>query len=88
MHVSINDRRCSNLFRAILWTKFGQNKREEKKSGSIAYFNSVNNAVAIATTYADDATDASMMKEKIVYWRDWLISEYDNYKNGEEKDPF
>jgi|GEM_PF-2936258 len=56
---------------------------QERKSESIAYFNSVNSAIAL---YAADiksevvAPDDAGTKEYIREWRDWFLSEWEKYE--------
>lgn len=57
---------------------------QKRKSESIAYFNSVNSAIAMLPfrqgTLKITASDNGE-KEFIIYWRDWFISEYEKWDN-------
>ena len=66
---------------SALMDKKNENIKEaqERKSESIAYFNSVNSAISMMKTM--DFADNERCKEKIIYWRDWFISEYDKWNS-------
>lgn len=75
-----------------LMDKKAENIKEaqERKSESIAYFNSVNSAIALLT---DNHTNPQMSEEQsrrfIIEWRDWFLSEYDAWNSDQHKhNPF
>jgi len=55
---------------------------QKRKSESIAYFNSVNSAIALV---GKDGSDINTVKNNIIYWRDWFLAEYDKWN---EQPPF
>jgi len=52
-------------------------KAQERKSDSIAYFNSVNCAIELVK---DMKLDAKALQEELVIWREWFLSEYRKYE--------
>lgn len=59
-------------------------KAQERKSESIAYFNSVNSAIALVGKRLGEVSEAQM-KLELKLWRDWFLSEYENWN---AKEPF
>jgi hypothetical protein len=54
------------------------NDREYKKGLSIAFFNANNNATEIAKFEIQNNPQLNLT-ERIIYWRDWLLSEHATY---------
>lgn len=48
-----------------------------RKGLSISFFNSINNASDLVKM--EGVTDPEQIKERIIYWRDWLLEEHKNY---------
>lgn len=57
---------------------------QERKSESIAYFNSVNSAIALVGKRLGEISEAQM-KLELKLWRDWFLSEYETWN---QKEPF
>lgn len=77
-----------------LMDKKAENIKEaqERKSDSIAYFNSVNSAINLVTKLLEPSLQngtaipsEAELKVKIRVWRDWFIQEYEDYNT---KAPF
>lgn len=63
-------------------------KAQERKSESIAYFNSVNSAIAIVSemmkempSQRDIPLELEAWRKGVIEWRDWFLSEYDKWNN-------
>lgn len=54
-------------------------KAQDRKAESIAYFNSVNSAIALLKL--GQLGSHEEIQRGIVFWRDWFISEYENWNN-------
>ena len=62
-------------------------KAQDRKSESIAYFNSVNCAIALAGNFfKGQPMPDEDVKEFITEWRDWFLSEYRKYEASPETD--
>ena len=59
-------------------------KAQDRKAESIAYFNSVNSAIAL-TQHVTSPLNIEEKKAELIYWRDWFLSEYDKWNS---KPPF
>lgn len=64
-------------------------KAQERKSESIAYFNSVNSAIAMLNTRPVQIKleNGRELTEEIVAWRDWFLDQYEKW-NNEPNQPF
>jgi hypothetical protein len=58
---------------------------QERKAESIAYFNSVNSAIALVNGLGTEGMGEAELKVKIRVWRDWFLSEYETWN---AKTPF
>ncbi len=55
---------------------------QERKSESIAYFNSVNSAIALLGEFKGvSQQDLDVFRMNLVTWRDWFISEYEKWNS-------
>jgi hypothetical protein len=50
-----------------------------RKQASIAYFNALNSAIAITSAIKYESDE--VLRDHIVYWRDYFLSEYMDYHN-------
>lgn len=51
---------------------------QERKNESVAYFNSLNSAIALLANRPQE--NAEKTKEFIIYWRDYFLSEWKKYE--------
>lgn len=52
-------------------------KAQDRKELSIAYFNAVNSAIAIANgPHGEKINELEVMQEQIIHWRDWFLEEW------------
>jgi len=58
-------------------------KAQERKSDSIAFFNSTNSAIALIKDMKLGVEDT---KAEIVFWREWFLSEYRKYESSDVTD--
>lgn len=58
---------------------------QERKNDSIAYFNAINSAIALAEQMVT-TPHSDQMKEFIKIWRDWFLSEWNKYNSGDVTD--
>lgn len=56
-------------------------KAQDRKTESIAYFNSINCAIELVSKM--NLLSKENIKEMIVYYRDWFLSEYRKYEKSE-----
>lgn len=62
---------------------------QERKNDSIAYFNSLNSAIAIVVQGYTDAQIMNMageVKSSLISWRDWFLEEWKKYESSDPKD--
>lgn len=57
---------------------------QERKNESVAYFNSLNSAIALLAHRPQENADKT--KEFIIYWRDWFLSEWRKYESLDFRD--
>lgn len=77
--------RASGAVSAANITKKSVEEAQARKSESIAFFNSTNNAIALLS--AIGMANLEQPTDKfIVYWRDWFLSEYRKYEAGDITD--
>lgn len=57
---------------------------QERKTESIAYFNSVNSAIAILSVQKPSNVEET--KKILAYWRDWFLDEYRKYEASDYQD--
>lgn len=70
--------RPSGAVSAAKITSESVKQSQMKKESSIAYFNAINSAIALmeARKLTDDD---EVLKDFIIYWRDWFLSEWRKY---------
>ena len=61
-------------------------KAQDRKSESIAYFNSVNCAIELVSKMKSVELTRQETKEEIIHWRDWFLAEYRKYEASPETD--
>jgi hypothetical protein len=54
---------------------------QNRKSESIAYFNSVNSAITMYRALRELGVAIDNPREEIIKWRDWFLSEYEKWNN-------
>lgn len=59
-------------------------KAQDRKNESISYFNSLNSAISLVQFTIKNAPNEDL-KDHIIYWRDWFLSEYRKYESGDYK---
>lgn len=52
---------------------------QERKAESIAFFNATNSAIALVSKYQLGEMTESEIRVKIVAWRDWFLTEFNNW---------
>lgn len=55
---------------------------QQNKEHSIAYFNSVNSAIATLGKYEGLRGEEEMYRDNLVEWRDWFLKEYENWSSS------
>lgn len=66
-------------------------KAQDRKSESIAYFNSTNCAIELVGKLDTQSMTHQDIEEEIIYWRDWFLAEYRKYEASDitnKKNPF
>jgi len=68
-----------------LMDKKAENIKEaqERKAESIAYFNSVNSAIALLSKMGIESMSESQIRVNLVAWRDWFLKEYEDWNKGQ-----
>lgn len=59
---------------------------QDRKEQSIAFFNATNSAITLVSAKGMNDDDAQI-KDDIRHWRDWFLTEHDNYKGHKERYP-
>jgi hypothetical protein len=55
-------------------------KAQERKSDSIAYFNSVNAAIELMSHRGIENMPDQEVEDALISWREWFLSEYRKYE--------
>ena len=61
-------------------------KAQDRKSESIAYFNSVNCAIELVGKLKISDMTRQDTEEEIIHWRDWFLAEYQRYEASDKTD--
>lgn len=79
--------RTSGVVSAAKITSESVKVAQERKNESIAYFNSLNSAIALVTKWDTFQTrDADELKESIRIWRDFFLEEWQKYEASDARD--
>ena len=62
-------------------------KAMDRKERSIAYFNSVNSAIALVSGFKIPPIQTEEIMSSIVFWRTWFFSEWEKSVVKEEEQP-
>lgn len=59
---------------------------QDRKYQSIAFFNATNSAIALVSAMRQGGTvaDRISIKNEVIYWRDWFLSEWKKHESGDE----
>ena len=62
-------------------------KAMDRKEKSIAFFNSVNSAIALVSGFGKPSMEIDDIKQAVLFWRDWFFSEWEKSVVKEEEQP-
>lgn len=65
-------------------------KAQDRKEESIAYFNSLNSAIALikGNLPMETEEDIQTIKKNLIYWRDFFFNEWSNFNPEDHSTPF